>query len=198
MAAPNVNVAPTGGGQGFAASNSAVPDSNTLLAYKLLKDSWGANSVFDDLLKEEMKYLVTGISLLQNDPYLQLKMGGVTLNNAGVLANTLKSKVSELDIRSRIEPTADLLLRHEYGTPTLRELAPGRRNAAKLTQAGTDTDPRYKLDVLAGSFQHTGVDIPNSGPGVRNPNTLGARNSVTYGNNGIFYGAPARPSGFVR
>ena len=92
-------VMPTGGAGGFPAANSAVPDSNTLLAYKLLQDSWKENSVFEDLLKEEMKYLVTGISLLQNDPYLQLKMGGVTLNNAGILANTLKSKVSELDIR---------------------------------------------------------------------------------------------------
>ena len=60
-----------------------------VLAYKLLEDAWGKNSVFKDLLKEEMKYLVSGISLLQNDPYLQLKMGGVTLNNAGILANTL-------------------------------------------------------------------------------------------------------------
>ena len=60
----DVKVAPTGGAQGFPAANSAVPDSNTLLAYKLLQDSWGENSVFQDLLKEEMKYLVTGISLL--------------------------------------------------------------------------------------------------------------------------------------
>ena len=133
-------VAPTGGNQGFPAANSAVPDSNTLLAYKLLQDSWGENSVFEDLLKEEMKYLVTGISLLQNDPYLQMKMGGVTLNNAGMLANTLKSKVSELDIRKRIEPTADLILQHEYGKPTLRELAPGRRNALNVQPTGTQQD----------------------------------------------------------
>ena len=177
MATPkpnDVKVSPTGGDKGFAASNSAVPDSNTLLAYKLLQDSWGDNSVFKDLLKEEMKYLVTGISLLQNDPYLQMKMGGVTLNNAGVLANTLKSKVSELDIRQRLKPAADIILQHEYGKPTLRELAPGRRNAVSLYTGGTRRDPRYKLDVLAGTWSESGVEIPNTkangNPALRAPN----------------------------
>ena len=173
--AQDVKVAPAGGAQGFPAANSAVPDSNTLLAYKLLQDSWGDNSVFKDLLKEEMKYLVTGISLLQNDPYLQMKMGGVTLNNAGLLANTLKSKVSELDIRSRIEPTANMILHHEYGKPTLRELAPGRRKAVMLKPGGSEEDPRYKLNVLAGSWKDSDVAIPlTSGAGeeaaLRAPN----------------------------
>lgn len=158
----DVKVAPTGGTSGFPAANSAVPDSNTLLAYKLLQDSWGENSVFKDLLKEEMKYLVTGISLLQNDPYLQMKMGGVTLNNAGLLANTIKSKVSELDIRRRLEPTANALLDHEYGKPTLRELAPGRRKAVQITPGGRANDPRYQLDLLAGSWKDAGVSIPNT------------------------------------
>lgn len=161
-AVPGAKVAATGGQNGFPAANSAVPDSNTLLAYKLLQDSWGENSVFKDLLKEEMKYLVTGISLLQNDPYLQMKMGGVTLNNAGMLANTLKSKVSELDIRKRIEPTADALLSHEYGKPTLRELAPSRRSAVVVQPNGDDKDPRYKLDILAGTWRDSGVAIRNT------------------------------------
>ena len=176
-AAPNAKVAPAGGMQGFPAANSAVPDSNTLLAYKLLKDSWGDNSVFDDLLKEEMKYLVTGISLLQNDPYLQLKMGGVTLNNAGVLANTIKSKVSELDIRNRLEPTAQDILDQEYGKPTLRELAPGRRDAVRIgvDRSRGEHDIRYSLDVLAGSWKGAGIKMPNTSKpdgndGIRNPN----------------------------
>ena len=155
-------VAATGGSSGFPAANSAVPDSNTLLAYKLLQDSWGENSVFKDLLKEEMKYLVTGISLLQNDPYLQMKMGGVTLNNAGMLANTLKQKVSELDIRKRIEPVADDILTHEYGKPTLRELAPNRRRAIQIQPGGNKDDPRYALNILAGTWNNSGVAIPNA------------------------------------
>ena len=162
---PNATVAPTGGMNGFPAANSAVPDSNTLLAYKLLQDSWKDNKVFEDLLKEEMKYLVSGISLLQNDPYLQMKMGGVTLNNAGILANTLKSKVAELDIRARIEPAADTLLTHEYGKPTLRELAPNRRAAVKVKPGGSERDPRYALNILAGSWENTGITIPDTAAG---------------------------------
>ena len=146
-----------------------------------------------------MKFLVTGISLLQNDPYLQLKMGGVTLNNAGVLANTLKSKVSELDIRSRIEPTADLLLRHEYGKPTLRELAPGRRNAAKIDIGGSASDPRVGLDILAGSWKGTGVGVPETSKGsgiseLRKPNSYQYGVSFFSGRSGdgIFWGEPAK------
>jgi hypothetical protein len=169
-------VAPAGGMNGFPAANSAVPDSNTLLAYKLLQDSWDENSVFKDLLKEEMKYLVSGISLLQNDPYLQMKMGGVTLNNAGLLANTLKNKVSELDIRERIEPAAHTILEHEYGKPTLRELAPGRRQAVNLEiTKGTGGDDRSKLDVLAGTWQNTGIKIPGGEAKGRGVKALGTR-----------------------
>lgn len=187
---PNAKVAPTGGMNGFPAANSAVPDSNTLLAYKLLQDSWKDNNVFEDLLKEEMKYLVTGISLLQNDPYLQLKMGGVTLNNAGILANTLKSKVSELDIRSRIEPAADSILTHEYAKPTLRELAPGRRFAVKLDHKGTKDDPRVGLDILAGKFKRTGIKIPETS-GNDSADAIRAPNRFKYQGDGIskYYGS---------
>ena len=181
---PNAKVAPTGGMNGFPAANSAVPDSNTLLAYKLLQDSWKDNNVFEDLLKEEMKYLVTGISLLQNDPYLQLKMGGVTLNNAGILANTLKSKVSELDIRSRIEPAADTILSHEYAKPTLRELAPGRRFAVKLDPKGDAGDPRIGLDILAGKFRQTGIKIPDTSSNQAN-DAFRAPNKFNHQGNGI-------------
>ena len=190
---PGAKVAPTGGSQGFPSANSAVPDSNTLLAYKLLQDSWGENSVFKDLLKEEMKYLVTGISLLQNDPYLQMKMGGVTLNNAGMLANTLKQKVSELDIRKRIEPVADEILTHEYGKPTLRELAPSRRRAVQVTPNGDPDDPRYQLDILAGSWKQSGVAIPNTSgkkgdDNSRKPRGLKSDGPIqsSLGNMGIF------------
>ena len=92
------------------------------------------------------------------------------------MANTLKSKVSELDIRSRIEPTANVILEHEYGKPTLRELAPGRRNAIQLKPGGSPQDPRYALDVLAGTWQNSGIVIPdsksNDGNGKRAPNAF--------------------------
>ena len=106
-------------------SSTAVPDSNTLLAYKLLSDSWGDNdNVFKDLMKQEMKYLVSGISLLQNDPYLQVKLGGISLNNAGYIWNALKSKVAELELEQRIKTPAEELLKAQYSTDKLKGLAP--------------------------------------------------------------------------
>ena len=119
-------------------SSTAIPDSNTLLAYKLLSDSCGDNdNVFKDLMKQEMKYLVSGISLLQNDPYLQVKLGGVSLNNAGYIANALKSKVAELELEARIRPTASELLDAQYGTEQLKGLRPTiAEDTIKATQGG--------------------------------------------------------------
>ena len=106
--APSANPA-SGGGTG-----GAVPDSNTLLAYKLLHDTWDDKDVFKTLAKEEMKYLVAGISLLEADPYLAMKMGGVSLNAAGQLASIIKSKENEIDINTRIEPVAKSILIHNF------------------------------------------------------------------------------------
>ena len=130
----NAQVMTTGGQQGFPAQNSAVPDSNTLLAYKLLSDSWGDkdSDPFKPLLRNEMKYLMSGISLLENDAYLQMKLGGVTLNNAGFIANAIKQKASELDLRERIEPAAKKMLLSEYSRSNLNQLAPGYRDSLSL------------------------------------------------------------------
>jgi hypothetical protein len=120
-------------------SSSAVPDSNTLLAYKLLSDSWASGNdgnIFNQLMKEEMKYLVSGISLLQNDPYLQVKLGGVNLNNAGYLASALKSKVAELELRERIEPNARELLTQQYSDENLQSLAPNVANGSIKNASG--------------------------------------------------------------
>ena len=111
-----------------------------------------------------------------------------------MLANTLKSKVSELDIRKRIEPTADALLSHEYGKPTLRELAPSRRRAVVVQPGGTKDDPRYKLDILAGSWKNSGVGIKNTSDkddddSLRAPKELTAHNAGAWSgdaNMGIF------------
>ena len=164
----DAQVMTTGGQQGFPAQNSAVPDSNTLLAYKLLSDSWGDKNTdpFKPLLRNELKYLMTGISMLENDPYLQLKLGGVTLNNAGFLANAVKQKASELDLRERIEPAAKKLLLHEYSPANLRELAPGLRSSVTLAkgnlgyfgqrdeeyQMGKKLTGNYNVQEFAGIF----------------------------------------------
>ena len=141
-------VAPAGAGL------SAVPDSNTLLAYKLLQDSWSDGQVFQGLLHNEMKYLVAGISLLNNDPYLAMKMGGVTLNAAGQLAGIIKAKEQELDLSTRIEPVAKTILAHKFGKPNMLEMMPNRRKAVTIN---TDGNGNPRMDFRAGQFAHTGV-----------------------------------------
>lgn len=143
-------VAPAGAGL------SAVPDSNTLLAYKLLQDSWDDGNVFQDLLHDEMKYLVAGVSLLNNDPYLAMKMGGVTLNAAGQLAGIIKSKEQELDLSGRIEPVAKAILSHKFAKPNMLEMMPGRRRPVTLTR---DANRNISMSFKAGKFANTGIDM---------------------------------------
>ena len=109
-----------------------------------------------------MKYLVAGISLLNNDPYLAMKMGGVTLNNAGQLANVLKNKVQELDINLRIEPLATSILKHEFSKPNMQEMFPNRRVAASLFKNAEDN--RVALRFHAGTYEHSGLDMKRSLP----------------------------------
>ena len=152
MAAPAQAAAPAVAPAG--AGLSAVPDSNTLLAYKLLQDSWTDGNVFEDLLHDEMKYLVAGISLLNNDPYLAMKMGGVTLNAAGQLAGIIKAKENELDLSARIDPVAKTILTHKFAKPDMLEMMPGRRKPVTIT---TNNNGRASMSFKAGKFANTGI-----------------------------------------
>ena len=162
-----------------AGGGSAVPDSNTLLAYKLLQESWKGASVFQDLLHDEMKYLVAGISLLNNDPYLAMKMGGVTLNNAGQLANVLKNKVQEIDINKRIEPVATSILLHEFAKPNMMEMLPNRRPATTLFR--NKGDGRVSLNFHAGAFENTGLDLKHTNPARNLTSIIGQKQEVAAG-----------------
>ena len=135
---------------------SAVPDSNTLLAYKLLQDSWDDGQVFKNLLHDEMKYLVAGISLLNNDPYLAMKMGGVTLNAAGQLAGILKAKEQELDLSTRIEPVAKAILTHKFAKPNMVEMMPGRRQPISLVR---NAQNEVSMNLTAGQYNNTGLTM---------------------------------------
>ena len=173
LKAPNASASPA------VMKNGAVPDSNTLLAYKLLKDSWGEGQVFDTLMKNEMKYLVAGISLLESDPYLAMKMGGVTLNAAGQLANVIKQKEQELDINTRIEPIAKTILLHKFAKPNMVEMLPGRRVPATLTRNAQGavalgfkaSEPANTGIAMGAQVAARGVDaiIPNQGGNWANP-----------------------------
>ena len=93
-------------------SNGSL-NSNSLLAYKLLSDAWDkdpGDNVFAQLMKDELKTLATSISLLQSDPVLAMHYGGVNLNAAEKVSDVLRSKIGELDVKGRLEPTANALL----------------------------------------------------------------------------------------
>ena len=176
-----------------AGGGSAVPDSNTLLAYKLLQESWKGAQVFEDLLHNEMKYLVAGISLLNNDPYLAMKMGGVTLNNAGQLANVLKNKVQEIDINKRIEPVASSILLHEFSKPNMQEMLPNRRPATTLFR--NKTDGRVQLNFHAGAFKNTGLDLQHSNAARNLNQIIGMQENAAYGSGDHYTGVSYQTTG---
>lgn len=165
---------------------TAVPDSNTLLAYKLLQDSWTDGQVFQDLLHDEMKYLVAGISLLNNDPYLAMKMGGVTLNSAGQLASIIKAKEQELDLSTRIEPVAKSILTHKFAKPNMQEMLPGKRKPVTLT---ANANGNVSMNFRAGSFANSGISMgaPMNARTMANYG-LGANTNNVASGSGINYG----------
>lgn len=119
-------------------SNASL-NSNSLLAYKLLADAWDAdagNNVFRQLMKDELKTLATSISLLQSDPVLAMHYGGVNLNAAEKVSDVLKAKVGELDVKGRLEPTANALLINKYSAEGQNFLKPGNLDAVSVNEAG--------------------------------------------------------------
>ena len=119
--------------------SKASLNSNSLLAYKLLSDAWDkdpGDNVFAQLMREELKTLATSISLLQSDPVLAMHYGGVNLNAAEKVSDVLKSKVGELDVKGRLEPTANALLLNKYSAQGQKFLKPGKLDA--VNDAGAD------------------------------------------------------------
>ena len=132
--------------------NDAVPDSSTLLAYKLLKDSAGDGNgaVFDDMLQNELKYLYGGISLLRNDSKISGEMGGETMANAAKLASIIKAKTKELDFNDRIENLASDILYHEYSKPGKIGQAPNRVPASALRSTNAGVEINYRASGATG------------------------------------------------
>ena len=157
--------------------NDAVPDSSTLLAYKLLKDSAGANSaVFDEMLQNELKYLFGGISILKNDAKIAGEMGGESMANASKLAALLKAKTKEIDWNDRIEKTASDILYHDYGKPGKMGLAPNRivPSFLRIDPAGK-AQLDYRVSGATDHGIHVNRDTVNVGPANALPR-VGARN----------------------
>ena len=83
-----------------------------------------------------------------------MKMGGVTLNAAGQLAGIIKAKEQELDLSSRIEPTAKSILAHKFSKPNMVEMMPGRRPAISLVR---NAQNEVSMNLTAGQYANTGI-----------------------------------------
>ena len=155
--------------------SKASLNSNSLLAYKLLSDAWDkdpGDNVFAQLMKDELKTLATSISLLQADPVLAMHYGGVNLNAAEKMSDVLKAKVGELDVKGRLEPTAQALLLNKYTAESQLPLMPGANDAVALGDDGA---------LQIGVKSPAGVAIARED--VNNPfnmirNYLGSENAV--------------------
>ena len=146
--------------------NDAVPDSSTLLAYKLLKDSAGTNSaVFDEMLQNELKYLLGGIAILKNDAKIANEMGGESMANAAKLATLIKQKTKEIDWSDRIENMASDILYHDYSKPGKTGLAPQRIESSFLRGDGTgNVQLDYRISGATGHDIHVNrLNIPRPG-----------------------------------
>ena len=141
-------------------TNDAVPDSNTLLSYKLLRDSFGDGQaqIFKELLNNEMKYLLSGITLLENDPWVSTKMGGSNMRNASLLAQMIKNKSHELDWDDRITPIANDILYHQYAKPGRKSMAPNRIRNSSLQTNNNGTQLRFHNH----NVNHYGVALQNN------------------------------------
>ena len=176
--------------------NDAVPDSSTLLAYKLLKDSVGGNNsaVFQDMLENELKYLLGGIAILKNDSLIANQMGGETMANAAKLAQVLKNKTKELDWNDRIENMASDLLYHEYSKPGKLGNAPGRIRSSMLSEdAAHNVQLDYRISgatdrgIHVNRAQQRGQNLPAIAPrgilaaGAAMPDLVGAAGAAGAG-----------------
>ena len=98
--------------EGLFSNQQDVPDANTLLSLKLLKD---ANpDAFQGLAQEETRFLAASLALVRSDPYLKLKMGNDSISAAINLAGVLKNRAEKKHLEHRIDATADALLAHEF------------------------------------------------------------------------------------
>lgn len=84
------------------AHESTIPNINSLVSLKMLKD---ADPAFGPLMHEETKWLKAGLSVLRNDPYLRLKMGGDGISAAMKMAGVLKARAEYKNLVDRVDET---------------------------------------------------------------------------------------------
>ena len=87
----------------------AVPDANTLLSLKMLRET--NEAAFQGLAQEQTRFLSAAIALLKQDHFLRTKLGGAGLQQAMVLSQILKKRAEEKHLQMRLDHHADAIQR---------------------------------------------------------------------------------------
>ena len=105
---------------------SAVPDANTLLSLKLLKEANG--KAFEGLAERSTIWLASALALLRKDKFLRIKFGGDNINAAMQLAPILKRRAEEKHIQARMDSISGDLMNIPFNTGLtgLGPLAPSK------------------------------------------------------------------------
>ena len=85
----------------------AVPDANTLLSLKMLKEA--NEPAFRGLAAEQTRFLSAALALLKQDHFLRVKLGGAGLQQAMVLSQILKKRAEEKHLQNRLDHHADAI-----------------------------------------------------------------------------------------
>ena len=85
----------------------AVPDANTLLSLKMLKEV--NEAAFQGLAQEQTRFLSAALALLKQDHFLRVKLGGAGLQQAMVLSQILKKRAEEKHLQNRLDHHADAI-----------------------------------------------------------------------------------------
>ena len=119
-----------GGGNYFSlfSSEPSIPDANELLSLKILKDA--NRDAFEDLAREETKWLSVSLGLLRRDPYLQVMMQGRGVRQAMKLAGLLKQKAEQHHFNSRVDSVVKQIVSAKFQEGGWGNLTPnqGKQN----------------------------------------------------------------------
>ena len=115
----------------------AVPDENTLLSLKMLKEV--NREAFEGLAQEQTRFLTAALALLKQDHFLRIKLGGAGLQQAMILAQILKKRAEEKHIQSRIDVHSDAIQSGFLTAEMNNALPPVYRPVLKWQDGNGDT-----------------------------------------------------------
>ena len=155
-------------GLGIYGNLSGTPPIETLLSLRLLKDADPQS--FQDLSKNETRFVSASLALIKNDPLLRLKLGGDVLTATLNLSKQLKAHCEQKLFTDRLENMIDALNLNELrGIDT--NLIPRPNIDAKFSDSRPGNATTYTVSAVKTALQG------------RNPGDIGALQLNTVGEN---------------